>query len=78
MFNNMFNNISYEKQANAVKGYIKGEKGYEYSRDSGIMPFLEEIARNDCGVSVKDRRNPLDIVMDLAYQHLSRWMSISQ
>ena len=24
---------TYEKQANAVKGYIKGEKGYEYSRD---------------------------------------------
>ena len=54
---------TYEKQANAVKGYIKGEKGYEYSRDSGIMPFLEEIARNDCGVSVKDRWNPMDIVM---------------
>ena len=54
---------TYEKQANAVKGYIKGEKGYEYSRDNGIMPFLEEIARNDCGVSVKDRWNPMDIVM---------------
>ena len=54
---------TYEKQANGVKGYIKGEKGYEYSRDSGIMPFLEEIARNDCGVSVKDRWNPMDIVM---------------
>lgn len=54
---------TYEKQANGIKGYIKGEKGYEYSRDSGIMPFLEEIARNDCGVSVKDRWNPMDIVM---------------
>ena len=54
---------TYQKQANAVKEYIKGEKGYEYSRDSGIMPFLEEIAKNDCGVSVKDRWNPMDIVM---------------
>ena len=54
---------TYEKQANAVKGYIKGEKGYEYSRDDGIMPFIEDIARKDCGVSVKDRWNPMDIVM---------------
>ena len=55
--------MTYEKQANAVKEYIKSEKGYEYSRDKGIMPFLEEIAKNDCGVSVKDRWNPMDIVM---------------
>ena len=60
---NQFWRKTYQKQANAVKEYIKGEKGYEYSRDSGIMPFIEEIAKNDCGVSVKDRWNPMDIVM---------------
>ena len=60
---NQFWRKTYQKQANAVKEYIKGEKGYEYSRDSGIMPFIEEVAKNDCGVSVKDRWNPMDIVM---------------
>jgi hypothetical protein len=27
------------------------------------MPFLENIAKRDCGVSVKDRWNPMDIVL---------------
>ena len=45
---------TYRKQVAAVKSYIKGEKGYEYSRDKGIMPYIEEIVKNDCGVSVKD------------------------
>jgi len=54
---------TYRKQVAAVKSYIKGEKGYEYSRDKGIMPYIEEIAKNDCGVSVKDRWDPMDIVM---------------
>ena len=54
---------TYRKQVAAVKSYIKGEKGYEYSRDKGIMPYIEEIVKNDCGVSVKDRWDPMDIVM---------------
>ena len=55
--------LIYRKQVAAVKEYIKSEKGYEYSRDTGIMPFIENIAKNDCGVSVKDRWDPMDIVM---------------
>ena len=55
--------ITYRKQVAAVKEYIDNEKGYEYSRDSGTMPFIENIAKTDCGVSVKDRWNPMDIVM---------------
>ena len=55
--------ITYRKQVQAVKEFIKSEKGYEYSRDSGTMPFIEGIAKSDCGVSVKDRWNPMDIIM---------------
>ena len=55
--------LTYRKQVAAVKNYIKGQKGYDYSRDSGIMPYIEDIAKTDCGVSVKDRWNPMDIVM---------------
>jgi hypothetical protein len=55
--------LTYRKQVAAVKNYIKGQKGYDYSRDSGIMPYIEGIAKTDCGVSVKDRWNPMDIVM---------------
>jgi hypothetical protein len=55
--------ITYRKQVEAVKEYIGSRKGYEYSRDLGTMPFIEDIAKTDCGVSVKDRWNPMDIVM---------------
>ena len=55
--------LTYRKQVDAVKEYIKSEKGYEYSRDNGTMPFIENIAKTQCGVSVKDRWNPMDIVM---------------
>lgn len=54
---------TYRKQAIALKNFLGSKKGYEYSRDSGIMPFLEDIAKRDCGVSVKDRWNPMDIVL---------------
>ena len=54
---------TYKKQAEAVKNYIGGQRGYVYSRDMGIMPYIERIAKDDCGVSVKDRWNPMDIVM---------------
>jgi hypothetical protein len=54
---------SYEKQASALKKYIGNNKGYEYSRDDGFMPFIEGIAKKNCGVSVKDRWDPADIYM---------------
>ena len=54
---------TYRKQVAAVKNYIGTQKGYEYSRDKGIMPFIENIAKSDCGVAVKDRWDPMDIVM---------------
>jgi len=54
---------TYRKQAEALKKFLGSSKGYEYSRDSGIMPYIEGIAKKDCGVSVKDRWNPMDIVM---------------
>lgn len=54
---------SYEKQAIALKGWLKTNKGYAYSRDTGIMPYVEDIAKKRCGVSVKDRWNPADIYM---------------
>ena len=46
--------ITYRKQVAAVKSFIGSQKGYEYSRDKGIMPYIENIAKTDCGVSVKD------------------------
>jgi hypothetical protein len=54
---------TYRKQSEALKKFLGSNKGYEYSRDSGIMPYIEGIAKKDCGVSVKDRWNPMDIVM---------------
>ena len=54
---------TYRKQTAALKKYLGSNKGYEYSRDSGIMPYIEEIAKKECGVSVKDRWNPMDIVL---------------
>ena len=54
---------TYRKQVDAVKKYIGSRKGYEYSRDKGIMPFIENIAKTECGVAVKDRWDPMDIVM---------------
>ena len=54
---------TYRKQTAALKKYLGSNKGYEYSRDSGVMPFIEGIAKSNCGVSVKDRWNPMDIVL---------------
>jgi hypothetical protein len=54
---------SYAKQAMALKKYIGREKGYEYSRDDGFMPWIEGVAKTKCGVSVKDRWDPADIYM---------------
>ena len=54
---------TYRKQTAALKKYLGSNRGYEYSRDNGIMPYIEEIAKKECGVSVKDRWNPMDIVL---------------
>ena len=54
---------TYQKQTAALKKFLGSKKGYEYSRDKGIMPYIEGIAKKECGVSVKDRWNPMDIVM---------------
>jgi hypothetical protein len=54
---------TYRKQTEALKKFLGSSKGYEYSRDKGVMPFIEGIAKKECGVSVKDRWNPMDIVL---------------
>ena len=54
---------TYRKQVAALKSFLKSNKGYEYSRDDGIMPYIENLAKISGGVSVKDRWNPMDIVM---------------
>lgn len=54
---------TYSKQTRALQKFLGGSKGYEYSRDTGIMPYIEDIAKRECGVSVKDRWNPMDIVL---------------
>jgi hypothetical protein len=57
---------SYRKQAEALNTYLKNQKGYNYSRDDGFMPFIENIAKKKCGVTNKDRWNPADIYMILS------------
>lgn len=54
---------TYELQAKALKDYLKTNKGYNYSRDIGIMPFIEKLASRNMGVTTKDRWNPMDIVI---------------
>jgi hypothetical protein len=58
----------YKAQSQAIKKYLQNSKGYNYSRDTGIMPFMEKLASSKLGVSVKDRWNPMDIVMIKANQ----------
>tara|TARA_E500000331_G_scaffold72388_1_gene67199 strand:+ start:969 stop:2114 length:1146 start_codon:yes stop_codon:yes gene_type:complete len=52
----------YQLQGQALKKYLGTEKSYSYSRDNGIMPFLEDAAKK-MGVTTKDNWNPMDIVM---------------
>ena len=52
---------TFEMQASALKKWLKSSKGYEYSRDEGIMPYVEKIALTECGVRTKDSWNPADI-----------------
>ena len=51
---------TFEAQAIAISKWI-GAKGYEFSRDEGIMPHVENIALKKCGVGTKDSWNPADI-----------------
>ena len=51
---------TFESQAKSVKQWL-GTKGYNWSRDKGIMPFVEGIALKKCGVGTKDSWNPADI-----------------
>ena len=39
---------TYKKQTDALQGFLKNQKGYVYSRDTGIMPFIENIAKKEC------------------------------
>jgi len=68
---------SFRGQAFAMKNFLmKGAtglpgkrpyvKGFVYSRDDGIMPFLVGISSKYCGISSKDSWNTMDIVMVLA------------
>jgi len=52
---------TFAKQAFSLKKWLSGNKGYNYSRDTGIMPIVENIALQKCGVRAKDNWNPADI-----------------
>ena len=54
---------TFQMQATALKKWLGSNKGYEYSRDNGIMPFIEKIALQKCGVRTKDSWNPADIYL---------------
>ena len=76
---------TFEEQAMVLKGYLKYETGYNYSRDTGIMPFLEQIAKTYCGVeggsrifATKDTWNPMDIVMVKKSQESSIMRTIQE
>ena len=53
---------TFKMQAEALKKWLKTAKGYEYSRDSGIMPLVEGVAKK-CGVTQQDSWNPADIYL---------------
>tara|TARA_B100000900_G_C20542344_1_gene701041 strand:- start:48 stop:1205 length:1158 start_codon:yes stop_codon:yes gene_type:complete len=54
---------NYKLQSQALKKYLGSNKGYVYSRDDGIMPFIERLANKEMGVTKKDAWNPMDIIM---------------
>ena len=54
---------TYRLQSEALKKYLGNNKGYIYSRDEGIMPFIESLANKNMGVSKKDAWNPMDIII---------------
>lgn len=59
---------TFQLQAEAMKDFLKDKphkKGFNYSRDTGIMPFIVDISSKECGVRNKDSWNTMDIVMVL-------------
>lgn len=54
---------SFHAQAIILKKWLGTNKGYEYSRDDGIMPYVEGLAKKHAGVATKDNWNPADIYM---------------
>lgn len=52
---------AFKAQAIILKKWLQSNRGYEYSRDSGIMPFVEGLAKKYAGVATKDNWNPADI-----------------
>ena len=57
---------TFDMQAVAMKNWLqtkKHKKGFNYSRDDDIMPFLVKISSEHCGVRNKDSWNTMDIVM---------------
>ena len=50
---------TFEAQAISICKWL-GSNGYIFSRDEGIMPYLENVAKK-CGVTTKDSWNPADI-----------------
>ena len=53
---------TFKMQAYALKKWLSNSRGYEYSRDKGIMPLVEGVAKK-CGISTKDSWNPADIYL---------------
>ena len=59
---------TFKLQAEAMKEWLSDKphrKGFNYSRDKGIMPFIVGISSSQCGVRNKDSWNTMDIVMVL-------------
>ena len=57
---------SFDKQCLALQQYMISRnissRGWKWSRGDGMMGFLNNIARQRCGVSTLDSWNPMDIV----------------
>ena len=54
---------SYQASALQLKDHLGSNKGYEYSRDDGIMPYLQKQAKICGKVTNSDAWNPMDIVL---------------
>lgn len=54
---------TFKMSSSALKQWLKSERGYEYSRDKGFMPFLEKLVMGKMGVSTIDNWNPADIYL---------------
>ena len=54
--------LTFKAQAVTISEWIgRTSAKYQFSRDEGIMPYLENIAKLKCGVTTKDSWNPADI-----------------